>query len=78
MTSAIGGALEIIDETCGVLVPPGDVEALSEVLGELVSDASLRERFRGGGPVRSKHLCDPAAQLSKLHKIFEQVALVAR
>jgi glycosyltransferase involved in cell wall biosynthesis len=67
VTSAIGGALEIVDDSCGVLVPPSDPAALSESLEPLVTDASLRARLGAGARVRARELSDPAMQLQRLH-----------
>ncbi len=50
-----GGATEIVlpDET-GQLVPPGDVQALANVLRELAGDAGLRERLGQAGRARAE------------------------
>ena len=61
-----GGVAEIVDETCGVLVPPGDQETLAEVLHSLIADANRRRRLGQGGPARAKALCDPRTQAQRL------------
>jgi glycosyltransferase involved in cell wall biosynthesis len=43
IATRVGGTPEIIDETCGRLVPARDREALTAALGELAADRSLRE-----------------------------------
>jgi glycosyltransferase involved in cell wall biosynthesis len=68
VTSAIGGALEIVDESCGVLVPPSDAAALSESLDTLVSDSSRRARLGARARTRARELSDPATQLHRLHQ----------
>jgi glycosyltransferase involved in cell wall biosynthesis len=45
VTSALGGALEIVDERCGLLVAPHDAGALTEALRRLLSDDGLRARL---------------------------------
>jgi glycosyltransferase involved in cell wall biosynthesis len=39
----------VIDGECGRLVPPGDSEALADVLDQLISDAAERNRLGSGG-----------------------------
>lgn len=42
ITSAMGGALEIVSEQCGFLVPPEDDGALCDALRQLLTDKDLR------------------------------------
>jgi len=70
VTTAIGGALEIIDETCGVLVVPNDVDALAEALARLIDDADARRRLGVAGPSRAAALCDPAAILRRMETLL--------
>jgi glycosyltransferase involved in cell wall biosynthesis len=65
-STSVGGAAEVVDGTCGVLVPPGDVAALAAALRRLLADADLRERLGHGGPARARALCEPAARLGEL------------
>lgn len=66
VTSAMGGASEILTDACGVLVPPGDLAALEHALRTLLADAALRGRLGAAGPERATLLCDPATQLAGL------------
>jgi glycosyltransferase involved in cell wall biosynthesis len=61
-----GGAREVVDPSCGELVPPGDAGALAEVLRRLLTDAVWRRRLGAAGPARAAALCDPARQLGAL------------
>jgi glycosyltransferase involved in cell wall biosynthesis len=74
VTTAWGGAAEILDSTCGVLVPPGDAIALTHVLEQLIEDASWRAELSKAGPLRAKHLSDPGQQLQQLHHDLQQVS----
>ncbi|MBC7930936.1 MAG: glycosyltransferase, partial [Rubrivivax sp.] len=74
VTASIGGALEIVDESCGALVPPGDAGALSVALRELIRSQSLRNDLGREGVRRAKVLCGPTAQLEKLEEAFTSVA----
>jgi glycosyltransferase involved in cell wall biosynthesis len=66
VTTALGGALEIIDPTCGLLVPPGAVESLTAALRGLVLDRNRRVGLGGAGPARARALCSPENQLARL------------
>jgi glycosyltransferase involved in cell wall biosynthesis len=66
VTAAMGGALEIVDDSCGILVPPDDVVALTAALGRLIDDPALRARLGSAGPARAVHVSDPAAQMRRL------------
>jgi glycosyltransferase involved in cell wall biosynthesis len=67
IAAAMGGALEVVDETCGIRVPPGDVEATASALRALLGDGPRRARMSAAGPGRARALCDPGAQLRRLH-----------
>jgi glycosyltransferase involved in cell wall biosynthesis len=73
VTTAMGGAQEIVDETCGILVKPGDEGELAEALGKLICNRTLLARLAAGGPARARWLCGPAAQLEKLRGIFDEL-----
>jgi glycosyltransferase involved in cell wall biosynthesis len=66
ITSAMGGATEVVNDSCGILVPPGGVADLALALRLLVNDAQLRRRMGESGPARARELTDPAIQLSRL------------
>jgi glycosyltransferase involved in cell wall biosynthesis len=70
VTSALGGAKEIVDETCGVLVEPGDSPRLAEELAALLDDRGRRERLGARGPERARALCDPASQMPRIAEIL--------
>jgi glycosyltransferase involved in cell wall biosynthesis len=73
VTTAIGGACEIVDESCGVLVPPGDAHALSAALRRLIQERALRINLGIAGPARALALCDPAAQMNQFHEALSGV-----
>ena len=45
VATTVGRATELLDDTCGRLVPPGDVAALAAALCELAADGELRTRL---------------------------------
>jgi glycosyltransferase involved in cell wall biosynthesis len=72
VTTEIGGASEILDSTCGVLIPPDDVAALASALRRLVSDPSLRTQMGEAAPARAHQLCEPLQQCARLSEVIQQ------
>jgi glycosyltransferase involved in cell wall biosynthesis len=70
VTTAQGGAQEIVDESCGVLVPPGDAVGVANALRKLVEEADARSALGAGGPRRARLLCDPTAILRRLETVL--------
>jgi glycosyltransferase involved in cell wall biosynthesis len=70
ISSALGGALEIVDESCGLLVTPDDPDSLAESLLRLIESPELRGRLGGAGAARARQLCDPARQMQSLKDIL--------
>ncbi len=68
-TTDLGGAREIVDDSCGILVPAGDTAALAAALRRLIDEPELRASLGGHGPARARQLCDPKRQLSRLAAI---------
>lgn len=73
VTTAIGGAREIVDQTCGVLIPQNDSFALAKALTVLIEHHTLRLHLGAAGPRRARDLCDPEVQMQRLQKIFSGV-----
>ena len=70
VSTAMGGALEIVDEMCGILVPPQDAEGLAASLAKLIEDPELRVQLGSAGKARAQGLCDPASQMAALHGLL--------
>jgi glycosyltransferase involved in cell wall biosynthesis len=66
VTTSLGGACEIVDATCGVLVGPQDPPALASALQRLIADEPRRHQLGRAGIARAHHLCDPAARMRQL------------
>ena len=75
VTSAFGGAVEVVDESCGRLVPPGDRTALVAALDSLIVDTPLRRRLSQAAPARARLLCDPPSQMRRLRDCLESVSV---
>jgi glycosyltransferase involved in cell wall biosynthesis len=74
VTSELGGAMEIVDESCGRLVPPGDPAALAAALEPLIAGATLRGRLAAAASERARSLCDPKRQVRRLHECLAAMA----
>jgi glycosyltransferase involved in cell wall biosynthesis len=74
VTTALGGANEIVDVSCGITVEPGNPQALAEVLHRLIEDFDRRRSLGELGPERAAALCDPGTQLKRLHAIAAAAA----
>jgi glycosyltransferase involved in cell wall biosynthesis len=66
VTAAMGGVLEIVDDSCGILVAPNDPMALAASLRRLIDDPVLRARLALAGPGRASAICDPGIQMRRL------------
>ena len=53
---AVGPVPEVVGDEAALLVPPGDIDALSGALGRLLSDAGLRERMSAAARRRAAGL----------------------
>jgi len=73
VTTAMGGAVEIVDESCGLLSEPGNPDDLSRALDCLIESSELRSRLGKNGPARARLLCDPAEQMRALESSIRQL-----
>jgi glycosyltransferase involved in cell wall biosynthesis len=73
VTTAMGGPLEIIDGSCGVLVPP-QPEPLAEALLRLMEAPEERRRLGAAGPARATALCEPSVFFQGLAEDFRSLA----
>jgi glycosyltransferase involved in cell wall biosynthesis/2-polyprenyl-3-methyl-5-hydroxy-6-metoxy-1,4-benzoquinol methylase len=74
VTTRMGGPMEIVDASCGILVPP-DARALAEALRELVDDDGKQARLSRGGPSRARALCDPEARMGELGRVMANLVI---
>jgi len=73
VTSAIGGACEIVDSSCGVLTPPGDAAAVAGALQRLIADDQLRSRLSARARLRPHEICDPVNQMHRIRDVLSSV-----
>jgi glycosyltransferase involved in cell wall biosynthesis len=74
VTSSIGGACEIVDDSCGALVPPGDATALASELRRLALVDGLRDAKGRAARRRPDVLCNVPRQLARIHEILAGAA----
>lgn len=67
VTTAMGGPKEIIDESCGIVAPPGNAELVAASLERLIDSSELRSRLGQHGPERARELCDPGGRIPDLY-----------
>jgi glycosyltransferase involved in cell wall biosynthesis len=73
IATSLGGPNEIVDESCGVLVPTNDAGAVTEALSRLIKDSVLRQKLGSAGPTRATGLCDVTTQMRLLDECFTEV-----
>ncbi|WP_353932505.1 glycosyltransferase family 4 protein [Okeanomitos corallinicola TIOX110] len=76
ITTEIGAAVEIITESCGILIPPEDVIALANALSDLIKNPNKRYRLGVEGLQRARELSDPTKILGQLHDVLASITLV--
>jgi glycosyltransferase involved in cell wall biosynthesis len=70
VTTAMGGALEILNASCGILTEPDSPASLAEALDGLIQSPELRAKLGGAGSARARELCDPATQMGALEGLI--------
>jgi glycosyltransferase involved in cell wall biosynthesis len=70
VTTRLGGVLEIVDEACGLLIPPGDPATLAAALRDLICNRERRSTLGAMGPSRARALCDPERQMQRLQELM--------
>lgn len=74
VTTKLGGALEIVDESCGELVEPGSVHGLVETIQSLADRPERLRELAHAAPGRAKQLCDPLRQLARVYREVKSLA----
>ena len=72
ITSAIGGATEIVDSETGILLPRGDVPKLAQALQRLIENRELRQQLGSNARKRVLQLCNPGRQFRELERVFHK------
>ena len=74
IASRVGGLADAVshDET-GLLVPPGDPEALAQALARVFSDSALRERLGAAGPAWVARRFSPQVMVDGYLSLYREV-----
>lgn len=76
--SAIGGYLDLIDDgENGLLVPPGDADALADAMSRLVADAMLRDNLGEAARERAR-LLSPQVVVPQVERLFRDTVAASR
>ncbi|WP_067570875.1 glycosyltransferase family 4 protein [Nocardia acidivorans] len=73
VTCPVGGIPDLIDDGCGLMVPPGAVEPLAEALGRVVRDTELRGRLGAAALRRVRDRFDIAVVCRRFDGIYREV-----
>jgi len=75
VSSAIGGTNEVVvDGESGLLVPPGDSDALAAALRRLLEDQQLRGRLGGAARARVEQHFTPQVARQQIETIYRELA----
>jgi len=70
ITTALGGALEVVDDSCGILVPPNDAPALTAALGRMLTNTEMRRKLGHHASLRAQAFCNPEKQMKALERLL--------
>jgi glycosyltransferase involved in cell wall biosynthesis len=69
VTTAMGGALEIVNERCGILVREPSPALVAEALQRLIDAPALRASLSVAGPPQARRVSDPQARLLQVRDL---------
>ena len=74
VATSVGGVPEMIEDgVSGLLVPPGDADALAEALRRLIKDAPLRARLAGAGRECVERRFTLARMVSETERVYRRL-----
>jgi len=74
IASRSGGVAEVVvDRETGILVPPGDVEALSQAINDLLENSNIAYRMGQNGYERWQQNFTPEVAVPKFEKVYNSV-----
>ncbi len=76
VTTAVGGGNELVDDSCGIRVSPGDSDGLARALATLIEDPALRQRLGTAARRRASDLCDLERQMESLRDLLSGIVVV--
>jgi glycosyltransferase involved in cell wall biosynthesis len=74
VSTAVAGVPRLIqDGDNGLLVPPGDLDALTAALARVLADADLRTRFRAAGRATVETRFSFAQRMQRLRTVYDDL-----
>ena len=74
IASPVGGIPELIDDSCGILVPPGDARRLASALGDVVQDEQTRVRLGTAALQRVRDEFDVDVIWRRFDELYHEVS----
>jgi glycosyltransferase involved in cell wall biosynthesis len=74
ITTTTGGLQDLVSDQAGVLVPPGDVAALTSALSRVISDGQLRTRLAEGARCVRERLSSWQDASARMARLLEPLA----
>lgn len=75
VATAVDGVLRVVEDgVSGVLMPPGDPEALASTVERVLRDRGLRQRLQQAAPERIRKCFSPAAVAERWENYFGELA----
>ena len=69
VTTAMGGAIEIVDDSCGVLVTDPSPARFAAALQGLIDAPASRAALSAAGPARARSISDPGQRLATIRDL---------
>lgn len=73
VTTACGGALEIVDDRCGMLVREPSPVLVADALQRLIDGPALRASLGAAGPAQARRVSDPHARLAEVRDVVRTI-----
>lgn len=73
VTVNIGGAPELIDSSCGILVDTNEPKEIALALRKLITDKKLRTAMGEAGQKKVDMICNTEKQINKLYNLLAQI-----
>jgi glycosyltransferase involved in cell wall biosynthesis len=71
VTTSVSGIPELVDGDCGIVVAPGDRDAIAQAMARLLDDPALAARFAACGRAKIEREFDLHREAARLGDLFE-------
>jgi len=71
----VDGACEVVDDSTGILLPPGDVNGLAEAIGKLSNSPDLRRSLGSAGCKKCRDIFDHDRMVDRIEKLYDKLLL---